>query len=178
MVGSPPIQGGTIDISTNGNWKNREGGMYVHMPVTVMLKGATVSIPKLGQTQLDSLGLPINILGPLDNPRVKVDTQVFSSFLLEAGKSVLQKKITSEIQKQIGGNLPGNLLNESLQDLIPGGVGQKSLDTKRIGGLLQGLLPLQSETPKTTEEYPNQKEAEEENLQDAAKKLFNNLLKR
>ena len=178
MVGSPPIQGGTIDISTNGNWKNREGGMYVHMPVTVMLKGATVSIPKLGQTQLDSLGLPINILGPLDNPRVKVDTQVFSSFLLEAGKSVLQKKITSEIQKQIGGNLPGNLLDESLQDLIPGGVGQKSLDTKRIGGLLQGLLPLQSETPKTTEEYPNQKEAEEENLQDAAKKLFNNLLKR
>ena len=175
MGGSPPLQGGTIDISTDGNWKNQEGAMYVHLPVTVMVKGTTVAIPKLGQTQLDSLILPVNIFGPLDNPRINVDTQAFSNFLLEAGKSVLQKKITSEIQKQIGGNLPGNLLDGDLQNLIPGGTGQKLLDTKGAGGLLQGLLPLQSGAQETKDDSPGQKE-EEDKPEDAAKSLFNNLL--
>ena len=175
MGGTPPLQGGTIDISTDGNWKSQEAEMYVQLPVTVLVKGTTVAIPKLGQTQLDSLILPINIFGPLDNPRVKVDTQAFSNFLLEAGKSVLQKKITSEIQKQIGGNLPANLLHERLQGLIPGGTGEKSFDTKAVGELLQGLLPLPSETQKTKDDRTEQQE-EEGKPEDAAKSLFKNLL--
>ena len=174
MGGSPPLQGGTIDISTDGNWKNQEGAMYVHLPVTVMVKGTTVAIPKLGQTQLDSFVLPVNIFGPLDNPRINVDTQAFTNFLLDAGKSVLQKKITSEIQKQIGGNLPGNLLTEGLQGLIPSGAVEKPLDTKGVGGLLQGLLPLPSENLKTKDDHTNQKE-EEGKPEDAAKSLFKNL---
>jgi hypothetical protein len=175
MGGIPPLQGGTIDISTDGNWKTQEAEMYVQLPVTVLVKGTTVAIPKLGRTQLDSLILPVNIFGPLDNPRVKVDTQPFSNFLLEAGKSVLQKKITSEIQKQIGGNPPANLLNGHLQDLILGSVGEKSLDTNGIGGLLQGLLALPSETQKTKDDRTDQKE-EEGKPDDAAKSLFKNLL--
>ena len=175
MGGTPPLQGGTIDISTDGNWKSQEAEMYVQLPVTVLVKGTTVAIPKLGQTQLDSLILPVNIFGPLDNPRVKVDTQAFSNFLREAAKSVLQKKITSEIQKQIGGNLPANLLNERLQGLIPGGAGEKSFDTKAVGELLQGLLPLPSETQKTKDDRTEQQE-EEGKPEDAAKSLFKNLL--
>ena len=175
MGGTPPLQGGTIDISTDGNWKSQEAEMYIQLPVTVLVKGTTVAIPKLGQTQLDSLILPVNIFGPLDNPRVKVDTQAFSNFLLEAGKSVLQKKITSEIQKKIGGNLPENLLNEPLQGLIPGGAVEKSFDTKAVGELLQGLLPLPSETQKTKHDRADQKE-EEGKPDDAAKSLFKNLL--
>jgi uncharacterized protein (TIGR03546 family) len=175
MGGVPPLQGGTIDISTDGNWKSQEGEMYVHLPVTVLVKGTTVAIPKLGQTQLDSLILPVNIQGPLDNPRIKVDTQAFSNFLLEAGKSVLQKKITSEIQKQIGGNLPANLLNKRLQGLIPSGAVEKPLDTKGVGGLLQGLLPLPYEKLKTMDDRTDQKEKEAK-PEDAAKSLFKNLL--
>ena len=175
MGDTPPLQGGTIDISADGYWKSQEAEMYVQLPVTVLVKGTTVAIPKLGQTQLDSLILPINIFGPLDNPRVKVDTQAFSNFLLEAGKSVLQKKITSEIQKQIGGNLPANLLNERLQGLIPGGAGEKSFDTKAVGELLQGLLPLPSETQKTKDDRTDQKE-EEGKPNDATKSLFKSLL--
>jgi len=173
--GNPPLQGGTIDISTDGNWKSQEGEMFINLPVTVLVKGTTVAIPKLGQTQLDSLILPVNIFGPLDNPRIKVDTQAFSNFLLEAGKNVLKKKISSEIQKQIGGNLPGNLLNERLQDLIPGGAGEKSLDTKGVGGLLQRLLPHPSETQKTKDDRTDQKD-DEGKPEDAAKSLFKNLL--
>jgi len=139
------------------------------------VKGTTVAIPKLGQTQLDSLILPVNIQGPLDNPRIKVDTQAFSNFLLEAGKSVLQKKITSEIQKQIGGNLPANLLNKRLQGLIPSGAVEKPLDTKGVGGLLQGLLPLPYENLKTMDDRTDQKEKEAK-PEDAAKSLFKNLL--
>jgi len=173
--GNPPLQGGTIDISTDGNWKSQEGEMFINLPVTVLVKGTTVAIPKLGQTQLDSLILPVNIFGPLDNPRIKVDTQAFSNFLLEAGKNVLKKKISSEIQKQIGGNLPANLLNEQLQDLIPGGAGEKSLDTKGVGGLLQRLLPHPSETQKTKDDRTDQKD-DEGKPEDAAKSLFKNLL--
>jgi len=174
MGGTPPLQGGTIDISTDGNWKSQEGEMYVHLPVTVLVKGTTVAIPKLGQVQLDSLVLPVNIQGPLDNPRINVDTQAFSKFLLEAGKSVLQKKITSEIQKQIGGNLPANLLNKRLQGLIPSGAVEKPLDTKGVGGLLQGLVPLPSENLKTKDDRTDQKE-EEGKPEDAAKGLLKNL---
>ena len=174
MGGNSPLQSGTIDISTDGNWKSQEGEMYVHLPVTVLVKGTTVAIPKLGQTQLDSFVLPVNIFGPLDNPRINVDTQAFTNFLLDAGKSVLQKKITSEIQKQIGGNLPGNLLTEGLQGLIPSGAVEKPLDTKGVGGLLQGLLPLPSENLKTKDDHTNQKE-EEGKPEDAAKSLFKNL---
>ena len=175
MGGNPPLQGGTIDMSTDGNWKSQEGEMFVHLPVTVLVKGTTVAIPKLGQTQLDSLILPVNIYGPLDNPRVKVDTQAFSNFLLEAGKSVLQKKITAKIQKQIGGNLPANLLNERLQGLIPEGAGEKSFDKNGVGGFLEGLLPLPSENLKTKDDHTDQKE-EEDKPEDAAKSLFKNLL--
>jgi uncharacterized protein (TIGR03546 family) len=175
MGGTPPLQGGTIDISTDGNWKSQEAEMYVQLPVTVLVKGTTVAIPKLGQTQLDSLILPVNIFGPLDNPRVKVDTQAFSNFLREAAKSVLQKKITSEIQKQIGGNLPANLLHERLQGLIPGGAGEKSFDTKAVGELLQGLLPLPSETQKTKDDRTDKQE-EEGKPEDSAKSLFKSLL--
>jgi len=175
MGDNPPLQGGTIDMSTDGNWKSQEGEMFINLPVTVLVKGTTVAIPKLGQTQLDSLILPVNIFGPLDNPRIKVDTQAFSNFLLEAGKNVLKKKISSEIQKQIGGNLPANLLNERLQDLIPDGAGEKSLDTKGIGGLLQRLLPHPSETQKTKDDRTDQKD-DEGKPEDAAKSLFKNLL--
>jgi len=104
-----------------------------------------------------------------------VDTQAFSNFLLEAGKSVLQKKITSEIQKQIGGNLPANLLNKRLQGLIPSGAVEKPLDTKGVGGLLQGLLPLPYENLKTMDDRTDQKEKEAK-PEDAAKSLFKNLL--
>ena len=104
-----------------------------------------------------------------------MDTQAFSNFLLEAGKSVIQKKITSEIHKQIGGNLPTNLLNEHLQGVIPGGAGEKSLDTNAVEGLLQGLLPLPSEIQKTKDDRADQKE-EEGKPEDAAKSLFKNLL--
>ena len=103
-----------------------------------------------------------------------MDTQAFSNFLLEAGKSVLQKKITSEIQKQIGGNLPPNLLNKRLQGLIPEGAVEKPLDTKGVGGLLQGLLPLPSENLKTKDDHTDQKE-EEGKREDAAKSFFKNL---
>jgi uncharacterized protein (TIGR03546 family) len=175
MGAIPPLQGGTIDISTDGNWKSQEGEMFVHLPVIVLVKGTSVAIPKLRQTQLDSLILPVNIFGPLDNPRVKVNTEAFSNFLLEAGKSVLQKKITSEIQQQIGGNLPATLLNERLQGLIPGGAGEKSFDKNGVGGILQGLLPLPSENLKTKDEHTDQKE-EEAKPEDAAKSLFKNLL--
>jgi hypothetical protein len=175
MGGNPPLQGGTIDMSTDGNWKSQEGEMFVHLPVTVLVKGTTVAIPKLGQTQLDSLMLPVNIFGPLDNPRVKVDTQAFSNFLLEAGKSVLQKKITAEIKKQIGGNLPANLLNERLQGLIPEGAGEKSFDKNGVGGFLEGLLPLPSENLKTKDDHTDQKE-EGDKPEDSAKSLFKNLL--
>jgi len=175
MGDNPPLQGGTIDMSTDGNWKSQEGEMFVHLPVTVLVKGTTVAIPKLGQTQLDSLILPVSLFGPLDNPRVKVNTEAFSNFLLEAGKSVLQKKITSEIQKQIGGNLPATLLNERLQGLIPRDAGEKSFDANGVGGILQGLLPLPSEIQKTKYDHTDQKE-EEAKPEDEAKSLFKNLL--
>ena len=176
LGGSQPIQGGTIDIKTDGGWENQNGEMFVDLPVTVTLTGATINIPELGKSQLDTLALPVNINGPLDNPRVKVDTKAFTDVLLEAGKGVLKNKINSEIQKQIGDNVPKGLLDGLLQGSKETG-SNPSPDQKAgsfdTGGLLQGLIP----EPKT-ESTPEAKKEEEKKTkpEDAAKSLFNNFL--
>ena len=201
MGGSQPIQGGTIDINTDGGWKNQDGEMHVSLPITVTLTGATVNIPQLGQEQLDPLAIPIELNGPLDNPRVKVDTKAFTNVLLEAGKGVLKNKITSEIQNQIGDNLPEGLLDGGLKGLIPGGdeknpnneggagglleglfpgsdkpnQGQDS-NKPDAGGLFQGLIPNQTPAPENKDQEEKKEEENKPKPEDAAKSLFNNFL--
>ena len=201
--GNQPLQGGTIDITTDGGWQNEQGEMYVALPVTVTLKDSTINIPGGGQSQLAALELPIELNGPLDNPQVHVDTKAFTNVLLEAGKGIIKDKITSEIQKQIGGNLPEGILDGGLKGILPGGDNpntnnngssllqglipgsddpkqDQNANKPEVGGLLQGLLPGQTPAPENKEENPEEKKEEETKPkpEDAAKSILNNFLNR
>ena len=205
LGGSQPLQGGTIDITTDGGWKNQQGEMYVSLPVTVTLKDSTINIPGGGQSKLAALELPIELNGPLDNPRVNVDTKAFTDVLLEAGKGIIKDKITSEIQKQIGDNLPEGILDGGLKGILPGsdntgknpsnnpggllegllpGTNQPKENQNEnkpdVGGLLQGLIPGQTPAPEKKEESTEEKKEEEKKPkpEDAAKNLLNNFLNR
>ncbi len=120
--GKTPISGGTMDIFAKGTWKN-EGGMVVDLPLAVTLKNAKITVPGGGETTLESLNIPIGIEGPLDNPRIKVESKAFANVLAQAGmqkaKDLIKDKAGAEIEKALGGKLPGGA--KSLLDGFLGG---------------------------------------------------------
>ena len=180
LGGSQPIQGGTIDITTDGGWKNQDGEMHVNLPVTVTLKNTTVILPQLGQTKMDSIALPVELSGPLDNPKVKVDTKAFTDVAIEAGKGILKNKLNTEIQKQLGDNVPEGLLD----GLLPGSKDPNNPSSEKkpggfdAGGLLKGLIPGQSPAPEKKDTNPEDKKETETKPEDAAKSIFDNFLNR
>ena len=181
LGGNQSLKGGTIDISTDGGWQNQAGEMVVDLPVKVTLNNATISIPQMDDTQVDSIELPIALKGPLDNPRIKVETKAIQDAVLEAGKGILKNKLNSEIQKQLGDNVPEGLLD----GILPGSKDSKNNTSNGEkpsgfdpGGLFQGLIPGQSSDAEKKKEAPEEKKEEENKPkpEDAAKSLFNNFL--
>lgn len=111
-----------MDVVANGSWKN-EGGLVVDLPLQVRLKDVDVTIPGGNSTKVAALDIPIGIEGPLDNPRIKVESKAFANVVkqaaLEKGKQLLQEKAGKEIEKALGDKikLPGGakgLLNNFL----------------------------------------------------------------
>lgn len=122
LGGEQALSGGTMDVSANGSWKN-EGGLVVDLPLQVHLKDVDVTIPGGNSTKVAALNIPIGIEGPLDNPRIKVESKAFADVVKQAalakGKQLLQDKAGKELEKVLGDKvkLPGGasgLLNNFL----------------------------------------------------------------
>ncbi len=178
--GKNPLKGGTLDISTQGVWSNQGDGMVVDLPLLVTLNNAQLEIPHLGTTTLGQLALPIAVKGPLDNPRIKVDSkQVVAAAkdaALSGGKQLIQEKGASFLKDKLGDKLP--------QGLIPGtGEGGQGIQLPKIGGgsgfkLPGGLFP----QSKPSEEKPaaetgKEEEKKQPSNEDAVKGLLNNFLR-
>ena len=122
LGGEQTLSGGTMDVVANGSWKN-EGGLVVDLPLQVGLKDVNIAIPGGNSTKVAALDIPIGIEGPLDNPRIKVESKAFANVVkqaaMEKGKQLLQEKAGKEIEKVLGDKvkLPGGakgLLNNFL----------------------------------------------------------------
>ena len=117
--GVQPIQGGTIDLSAHGTMSTA-GGITIDLPLQATLNNVTVNIA--GQSSpIQKLVVPIELTGPLDNPRVHVDQKLLTDALVKAG---VNKAVTEAKGKA------GELLNKELGDKV-GQQGQ---------GLLKGLF--------------------------------------
>ncbi|MGB0579309.1 MAG: hypothetical protein ACPGVU_06370 [Limisphaerales bacterium] len=130
LGGEQALSGGTMDIVSQGSWR-RAGGLIVNLPVQVQLKNVNLNIPGAGQQSVSSLDIPIGIEGPLDNPRIKVESKAFASAVknaaIDKGKTMLQEKAGEQLNKVLG------------DKKIPGEAGD--LLKKGLGGLLGGKKP-------------------------------------
>ena len=156
MGGNQPVQGGTIDITAQGAWRKQTGDMVVEMPVVVTLNDAKIEIPQIGQANLGSVELPIVLRGPLDNPRIKVETKQVVSAVKDAAvggvKQLAKEKAAGLLQEHLGDKIPGGLLNSAggqglqLPNLggenglnLPGGLFQKPEGGEQQGQTSPGL---------------------------------------
>lgn len=132
VTGAPPIQGGTIDVDAHGRWSQDAGG-WIELPMTVTLHHCTLSLAGLEPMTLDELVIPIEVRGPLDDPRITLDDNALADALVDAGASELAKRFQDEV---------GSVLDKALGDL-PGGIGDDAPDLtdaikKGLGDLLGG----------------------------------------
>jgi hypothetical protein len=121
--GQQTLSGGTLDVSAAGSWRNI-GGIEIDLPLQVRLNNVNVALPGgAGNQAIESLDIPIGLEGPLDNPRIKVESKAFAEVVKQAamakGREILKDKVGSEIEKTLGDKvkLPGGakgLLNNFL----------------------------------------------------------------
>jgi uncharacterized protein (TIGR03546 family) len=123
--GEQTLSGGTMDVSAAGTWHNA-GGLVIDLPLQVNLHNVNIALPGgAGSQSIESLNIPIGLEGPLDNPRIKVDSKAFAEVVKQAalskGKQILKDKVGTEIEKAIGDKvkLPGGA--KGLLDSFLGG---------------------------------------------------------
>lgn len=123
--GEQALSGGTMDVSAAGSWKN-SAGVVIDLPLQVHLNNVTVALPGgAGSQAIESLDIPIGLEGPLDNPRIKVESKAFADVVKQAalakGKELIKEKVGTEIEKALGDKvkLPGG--TKGLLDSFLGG---------------------------------------------------------
>lgn len=94
--GQPLLSGGTFGFVIDGEWSRGRVG-HLELPMRVQLTGTTLTIPGQRPTKLDRLTLPIDLRGPIDALRVRVDPQELTDALLEAGADQLANELRSEV---------------------------------------------------------------------------------
>ncbi|MFQ5965197.1 MAG: hypothetical protein ACE5KZ_13060 [Candidatus Scalinduaceae bacterium] len=92
------IAGGTIDVEMEGAFQTT-AGTYLDLPMQVTLHNTTVTLPGSGSVKVEKLQFPLEIRGPLDNPRITVDNSKLADALVQAGTDVLTGKLKGEANK-------------------------------------------------------------------------------
>ncbi len=123
--GVKPIQGGTIDLSAAGTL-NPAGNFTVNLPLQATLNNVTLNVG--GQSApVQKLVVPIELTGPLDNPRVHVDPKLLANALANAGVNkalgVAKTKAEELLDKELGKKAKtpaGNKLEEQGKGLLRG----------------------------------------------------------
>lgn len=113
LGGEQLLGGGTMDIVAKGSWKH-DKGVVIDLPLSVQLNNATISLPgNAGKHPIDSLTIAVGIAGPLDNPRIRVDSKAFAEAVKQAalatGTQFIRDRAGKELEKVLGDKikLPG-----------------------------------------------------------------------
>lgn len=97
--GDEPLQGGTISFSGEGTLGS---GGRIHLPLSVVIRDTTVSVPQLGAAPVSELILPLGVTGRVDDPRILWDQSAFADALAKAGANELAGRVRAEAEKAIG----------------------------------------------------------------------------
>ena len=149
--GQPPLRGGTLDLTIQGELLRDKGRMTVDLPVQIDLHDTVFALGNLPPTPVEHLVLPIGVHGPADNPTISLNDRALTQALVAAGK----QRLANFVREQGGallGSVPGaNKLLESgetINQLLQGGdkakdAAKKALEDakKRAKSELEKKLP-------------------------------------
>lgn len=119
---TPPISGGTIDVSVSGAI---DGRGWVDLPMQTTLRGTTVAIGGSSR-DVERLDFPLGVRGPIDDPRILFDGSSFADALVKAGAGELAGKLQDKLDDKVGEKLDGlgdrlpGELREGIGNLFPG----------------------------------------------------------
>ena len=135
--GQPPLRGGTLDVTIQGELLRDKGRMAVDLPVQVELHDTVFALGNLPPTPVEHLVLPIGVHGRADNPTISLNDRALTQALVAAGK----QRLANFVREQGGallGSVPGadKLLEsgETINQLLQGGDKAKEAKKKVIDG--------------------------------------------
>jgi hypothetical protein len=123
----PPMQGGVLDVVIDGFW-SKAGVGFLDLPMQITLHDTVLSLAG-NSSPVSQFELPIGLRGPMDDPRILIDSNLLADALVAAGADRLAGEIRGEADNlidQATGEL-GDKLGEDAQELL--------------GDALKGVLP-------------------------------------
>jgi len=147
-----PVRGGTVDLTINGRLGLTGGIPTIDLPLTVALHNTTLSVPGAGSVDIAELVLPIQLVGPVGSPGIRLDPDALTQALIDAGAAEAARLFQNEIDKQLGkltdeltkeiadelgdelGDQVGDVLNDAVGDQLQDAIGDGA------GNAIRGLL--------------------------------------
>lgn len=121
----PLLAGGTVDAVIEGAFRAE----WIDLPLNVLVKDSTVTLPGAGSAKVSELRLPIGVKGPLDAPGLNIDAEAWGTAFAQAGATQLANELRGEVQEEI------DRAREEIEDKVGDEV------RERLGGLLPGRKP-------------------------------------
>lgn len=121
----PLLAGGTVDAVIEGAFRAE----WIDLPLNVLVKDSTVTLPGAGSAKVSELRLPIGVKGPLDAPGLNIDAEAWGQAFAQAGATQLANELRGEVQEEI--DRARDKIEEKIGDEIREG----------LGGLLPGRKP-------------------------------------
>jgi len=125
----PLLAGGTVDAVIEGTFRAE----WIDLPLNVLVKNSTVTLPGAGSAKVAELRLPIGIKGPLDAPGLNIDAEAWGQAFAQAGATQLANELRGEVQEEV------DRAKEKILDKVDEKVGDKVREG--LGGLLPGRKP-------------------------------------
>lgn len=121
----PLLTGGTVDAVIKGAFRAE----WIDLPLNVLVKDSTVTLPGAGSARVSELRLPIGVKGPIDAPGLNIDAEAWGQAFAQAGATQLANELRGEVQEEI------DRAREEIEDKVGDEV------RERLGGLLPGRKP-------------------------------------
>ncbi len=120
--GETLLDGGTLDVVATGDLNS------INSDLTVSVRFHGVTLNAAGsQIPLDGMTLPLEIRGPIDSPKIKLEADFLKSALTQAGK----KRLLGEASEKLGVDLGDDASKDALKE--------------KAGSLLEGFLKKKTE---------------------------------
>jgi uncharacterized protein (TIGR03546 family) len=113
--GKPLLEGGLIDLTITGDLNAVDSDLVARAKfkdVKLLIAGS--------QTNLDGMEMPIEIRGPIDSPRIKVDADFLKDALKNAGKQKMLEEASKELGVDLGDDTSSEGLKKAAGDLLGG----------------------------------------------------------